>query len=308
MRLPSKGSLIAGGMVLALVLSACSSSSDEAAVSEGTAGTPNLAAADQAVAAPETDDPAFRATLEDDTPEVVLTQAQDIRVIRDGRVDLRINPDEFGQISSQLRTIAADLGGYVSSGESHLEEIENERYAVGWFTLRVPEPQFEEALARAEDLGERIGLNVTSQEVSEEYVDLQGRLRYWESQEAFYLQLMDDATSTQELVALQAQMRDVLLTIEELEGRLRYLDSRTQFSTLTVGLTEVPVAAPVVVPEDPGIITDALDQAGTVLLSMVAFLIVAAAFALPIGIVAATVYAVWRGISGGQKEPEPIEA
>jgi hypothetical protein len=162
--------------------------------------------------------------------------------------------------------------------------------------------------ATSGELGERIGLNVTSQEVSEEYVDLEGRLRYWETQEAFYLGLMEDAASTQELVSLQAQMQPILLTIEEIEGRLRYLDSRTQFSTLTVGLTEVPVAAPVVVPEDPGIITDALDQAGTVLLSMVAFLIVATAFALPIGIVAAIVYAVWRAISGGRKEPEPVEA
>ena len=60
--------------------------------------------------------------------------------------------------------------------------------------------------------------------------------------------------------------------------------------------------------DEPSIIGDALEQAGTVLLSMVAFLIVAAAFALPIGIVAAIGYAVWRGVTGGRKEAEPAEA
>lgn len=308
MRLPSKGSLIAGGMVLALVLSACSSSIDSMVEADTDALDVNLVG-ERSAGAPvvgDESDPGFRAVLEDDTPVVVLTQARDIKVIRDGRIDLRIGLGEFSQASAQLRTIAADLGGYVSSGESHLEEIEGEQYAVGWFTLRVPEPRFEDAMSKAEELGERIGLNVSSQEVSEEYVDLEGRLRYWETQEVFYLQLMEDATTTQELVSLQAQMQPILLTIEEIEGRLRYLDSRTQFSTLTVGLTEVPVAAPIETTSDPGIIEDALDQAGIVLLSMVAFLIVAAAFALPIGIVAAIVYAVWRGISGGRKESEPV--
>ncbi len=163
-------------------------------------------------------------------------------------------------------------------------------------------------MSRAEDLGERIGLSVSSQEVTEEYVDLQGRLRYWEGQEAFFLDLMDNAKSTQELVSLQAQMQDILLTIEQIEGRLRYLDSRTEFSSLTVGLTEVPASTPIAAPDEPGIIADALEQAGTVLLSMVAFLIVAAAFVLPIGIVAAIGYGVWRGVSGGRKEAEPAEA
>lgn len=307
MRLPTKGSLVAGGMVLALALSACSASSDDASPAQDTVGARGGEGADQA-GAPETVDPALRTGLGDDTPAVVLTQSQDIRVIRDGRIDLRIGPGDFGRASAQLRTIAADLGGYVSSGESHLEEIDDERYAVGWFTLRVPEPRFEDAMSKAGELGERVGLNVTSQEVSEEYVDLEGRLRYWKTQEAFYLQLMEDASSTQELVSLQAQMQPILLTIEEIEGRLRYLDSRTQFSTLTVGLTEAPVAVPVEMPQAPGIIESALDQAGTVLLSMVAFLIVAAAFALPIAIVAAIGYGVWRAISGGRKEADPVEA
>jgi hypothetical protein len=69
----------------------------------------------------------------------------------------------------------------------------------------------------------------------------------------------------------------------------------------------VPVAAPVAAPDEPSIIGDALAPAGTVLLSMVAFLIVAAALALPIGIGAAIGYAGWRGVTGG-REQDPAEA
>jgi len=229
-----------------------------------------------------------------------------LRIIRDGRVDLRVEPGTFGQAAAQLRTIAEDLGGYLAGGETHLEEIEDVTYTVGWFTLRVPEDRFEEALAKVDGMGERINLQVSSQDVTEEYVDLEGRLRYWRNQEAFYERLMEEATTIQDLVSLQGQMQEVLLNIEEIEGRLRYLDSRTDFSTLTVGLTEVPGAAPIVdpVPEDPGMLEEALDQAGTVLLGTVGFLIVAAAFLLPLSIVALIGFALYRGVSGGRRREE----
>ena len=146
----------------------------------------------------------------------------------------------FGQISSQLRSIAADLGGYITAGETYLQEIDDVDYTVGWLTMRIPEDRFDDALNRVDGLGERLSLNVSSQDVTEEYVDLEGRLRYWRSQEEFYQRLMNEATEIDDLVTIQTRMQDVLLNIEQIEGRLRYLDSRTSFSTLTVGLTEVP--------------------------------------------------------------------
>jgi hypothetical protein len=212
-----------------------------------------------------------------------------LRIIRDGRVDLRVEPSTFGQAAAQLRTIAEDLGGYLAGGETHLEEIEDVKYTVGWFTLRVPEDRFEEALAKVDGMGERLNLQVSSQDVTEEYVDLEGRLRYWRNQEAFYERLMEEATTIQDLVSLQGQMQEVLLNIEEIEGRLRYLDSRTDFSTLTV---------------DPGMLEEALEQAGTVLLGTVGFLIVAAAFLLPLSIVALIGFALYRGVSGGRRREQ----
>ena len=175
----------------------------------------------------------------------------------------------------------------------------------------MPEDRFEEALAKADGMGERLNLQVSSQDVTEEYVDLEGRLRYWRNQEGFYARLLDEATTIQDLVALQGQMQEVLLNIEQIEGRLRYLDSRTDFSTLTVGMTEVPGAAPIVdpIPEEPGMLEEALEQAGTVLLGTVGFLIVAAAFLLPLSILAVIAYALYRGLGGGRRRDEsPPEA
>jgi hypothetical protein len=293
-------------MAISVVASACSSLDSSTEVSASLVGDGDISAGTVAAAGGdgEMDDagesPTYRAVAEDGTVVFKATSSQvfDAKIIRDGRLDLRVDPGTFGSNTEQIRVIAADLGGYVSQGETRIEEYDDDRYAVGWYTMRIPSHRFDEAVGRVELLGERVSASLSSQDVTEEYVDLEGRLNYWQQQEAFYSKLMDDATTVNEMIALQAQMQEVLLTIEQIEGRMRYLDSRTDFATLTVGLTEIPsgpVTPPVGTdPTEPGTIQQAFDQAGEVLLATVGFLIVAAAVAIPIGILVLMVYGVLR--------------
>lgn len=240
----------------------------------------------------------------------VRATAIDAKVIRDGRIDVRIEEGEFDSKGVELRSIASELGGYIASGESHVEEHEENRYAVGWFTLKVPSDRFEDAVDRVERLGVRVSSALSSQDVTEEYVDLEGRLNYWERQEAFYTKLLNEAETIEDLVAVQTRMQDVLLNIEEIEGRLRYLDGRTAFATLTVGLTEVPdEIAPVVVDEPvPGPIAEAFDQAGELLLATVAFMIVAAAVVIPLGILVMLAWLIFRLLGPKKREQPVVEA
>jgi hypothetical protein len=253
-------------------------------------------------------DGAYRAVAEDGV--VIFEESVssfDAKVIRDGSVDLRIEPGSFGVSSAQIRQIAADLGGYVASGESRVEQFDEERYASGWFTIRIPSDRFDDAVERVEALGERVSASLSSQDVTEEYVDLEGRLNYWREQEAFYARLMQEATTIEELVTVQTRMQDVLLNIEQIEGRLRYLDSRTDFATLTVGLTEVPDATiAAVAPAEDGPIAEAFDQAGEVLLATVSFIIVAAAVAIPLAILVLIAYGVYR-LFGRSSRKQPAE-
>jgi Domain of unknown function (DUF4349) len=282
------------------VIAACSNDSADFASTDLT----TMAERDEMPAGEATDglasapgeDGGFKAVLDDGTVVFQGSTSADPKIVRDGSVDLRIEPGTFDNSASDLRLIAADLGGYVASGESHLEELDDDRYAVGWFTIRIPSDRFDEAVGRIEQLGDRVSASLTSQDVTEEYVDLEGRLNYWREQEAFYGRLMAQATEIDDLVTIQTRMQDVLLNIEQIEGRLRYLDSRTDFATLRVGLTEVPDTGivEVTVDPDPSPIADAFDQAGEVLLATVSFIIVAIAVAIPIGILVAFGYIVFR--------------
>jgi hypothetical protein len=299
---------VVAALVAAVLLLAACSGSDDAANVETTVAT-----ADTIAASGEAKDAELVMEQGGAVAPAIGTELPDgLKVIRDGRVDLRVEVGTFGQVSSQLRSIAADLGGYITAGETHLQEIDGVNYTVGWLTMRIPEDRFDDALNRVDGLGERLSLNVSSQDVTEEYVDLEGRLEYWRTQEAFYQRLMNEATEIEDLVTIQTRMQDVLLNIEQIEGRLRYLDSRTNFSTLTVGLTEVPGSMPIDDPDEPGILERAIDQAGEVLLATIGGLIVGAAFVLPIALLALVGFGLWRAIAAVRRpregtSPAPVE-
>lgn len=303
-----------------LVVSACSGSDDSATDATYAASAPGYFGGEEGVEEEfaRAGTPTGAVALVQDDGSIVFTSigsaSIDAKVIRTGRIDVRIPLDTFDAKSSEVRAIAAEFGGYISSGESHVEHYEEGRYTVGWLTLRIPTDRFDDAVDRVERLGERVSSSLSSQDVSEEYVDLEGRLNYWKQQREFYTNLLDRAETIDDLVTIQGRMQEVLLSIEQLEGRLRYLDARTTFATLTVGLTEVPDVLEAHDDGDPNPIVEAFEQAGDVLLATVGFLIIAAAVAIPIAIV---VLFAWlavklftprrRGSSVDEKEPAASE-
>ena len=290
-----------------LVVSACSGSDDSATDTTYAASAEEFEGEDGfeekfgAASAP-----AEALAVVQDDGSVVFTSIGsdpiDAKVIRNGRIDVRIPIGTFDAKSSQVRAIAAELGGYVSSGESYVEQYEDGRYAVGWVTLRIPSDRFEDAVDRVERLGERVSSSLSSQDVTEEYIDLEGRLNYWEQQEEFYSKLLNEAETIDDLVTIQARMQDVLLNIEQIEGRLRYLDGKTSFATLTVGLTEVPDILEPPDEGEPNPIQEAFEQAGDVLLATVGFLIIAAAVAIPIALLVLFAWLVFKLFTPKRKE------
>jgi hypothetical protein len=162
-------------------------------------------------------------------------------IVRTGEMSLIV--EEVSQASEEIAQLAASLGGYVVSS-SIWGEDEDER---GWISIRVPDDNFEQALVELRDLAVRVESESTdSQDVTEEYIDLQARLNNAEATEQQYLLLLEKAEDVDDILRIYDYLSQVRQEIEQIKGQMQYLERTTSTSLISVELEPETTTQPLV--------------------------------------------------------------
>lgn len=208
-------------------------------------------------------------------------------LIRDGTV--RIEVETLDTAVSAVRALAVRLGGHVANVSMHLGE---RQYREATITLRIPADRFDEAMGGLEPLGDLDVVEVRTEDVGEEYVDLERRLANARRLEARLLELLTTRTGElEDVLAVERELARVREQVERFEGRLRYLRTRVAVSTLAVTVHEpVPLTA------HPGenLLVHATRQAGRNFLLLIAGVIASMGIIVPILLVAWGLFLLWR--------------
>lgn len=167
------------------------------------------------------------------------TQAQtQRRIIR--KADLALESDTPDELQTKLTALAAAKGGFVvgadttrSRGEDGAETIDTT------VTFRVPAAQFDSTLSSVHALAKRVASEkVTGEDVTEEYVDLEARIRARRALEDQYMTILKEAKSIPDILAVEQKLGDVRSEIERAEGRRRFLENQSDLSTFTVHVSK----------------------------------------------------------------------
>jgi hypothetical protein len=165
----------------------------------------------------------------------------DRMIIYNGGLDLVVKDTTATQ--EEIGTLMDELDGYVLSSESF-------RYDEGLrrinMTLRVPAESFQEAMARLREMALEVTRDsISSEDVTQEYVDLESRLRALETKEARLEELMDEAEDTEAVLAVYEELSATQQEIEQVKGRMQYLERSASLATITVSLTPDELSQPV---------------------------------------------------------------
>lgn len=120
-----------------------------------------------------------------------------------------------------VEKIASEAGGYLA--------LRGDRQ----ITVRVPKTRFDDTIRRIERLGDVLHRNVSSEDVTDQYVDLELRLKNAVAVRARLEKLLEHAT-VKDAVEIHRELAKVTDEIERLEGKLKLLKDRVAFSTITV--------------------------------------------------------------------------
>ncbi len=176
--------------------------------------------------------------------------------------DLAVVVDDPPTAQAQVIAWVEEQGGYVVTSTVHSRTLASgKRVLYGELEIRVPADRFLSALAMIRDLAVRVDRDdIRGQDVTEEYVDLQARLRNLQAAEEELRRLMEQAANTDQVLNIYRELMQVREQIEVLQGRLRYLQEATAYSEISVEFIPVEADEPISIGgwEPSGVARDAL--------------------------------------------------
>ena len=165
------------------------------------------------------------------------SQAIARKIIRNGNVTLEVSSPAESQ--HKLFSIAEGRGGFVVTSEmSQQSSDDNSKPAQSVnLILRLPALQFDHAMEEIRGIATRLLQEKrTGQDVTEEFIDLEARIRNQRALEAQFLEIMKRASKVEEALDVQRQLAEVRTEVEKIEGRKRFLENQATLSTINVTL------------------------------------------------------------------------
>jgi Domain of unknown function (DUF4349) len=158
------------------------------------------------------------------------------------QADIQMRVKKFDQTVRSLEGKVLKYGGYIT--ESNVSK-EGKEQVSGSIKIRIPQVNFQAFLHDAESqAAEVLQRNITGQDVTEEYVDLESRLKSKRVVEERLITFMKGAVKTEDLLKISADLAVVQEEIEAIEGKMKFLENQTSLSTVTITLYENKVIVP----------------------------------------------------------------
>jgi PKD repeat protein len=161
----------------------------------------------------------------------------DRMVVRTGSMQMVVN--DISSVMDSISKIAANYGGYVVTSQRGKEGERN----IGNISIRILAENYDKATADLRALAKSVTSESTSsQDVTEEYVDLDSKVKNLEATESQLLKIMQTATKTEDILSIQRELTNVRGEIDQAKGRMQYLQRTSSTSLIQIRLEEAVLA------------------------------------------------------------------
>lgn len=216
-------------------------------------------------------------------------------IVRDKTLTMEVKSvrTTIAKISTlSTRYSASITSSNISSQDGDIQPLPQEQRAgvddksgplTGTITIKVPAAKFDVFLAAARKLGRVQSEAESTEDVTQQHIDMKARLKNLRAEEAAFVRFFRAAKNVSEMLAIERQLSRVRGEIESLQAQVEYLERRAAMATLTLNLSEPGglVSPP---GEDWGFV-DAIRNAIRAFVTVVNFLVVMVGALLPIVIV-----------------------
>ena len=163
----------------------------------------------------------------------------DRKIIKEG--EIHFETSDLDETRQRITASVTSLEGYISKENQYTY---NDRISQT-LEIRVPSGNFDKLIEDISKGVERFDTKrIQATDVTEEYLDIELRMRIKKETENRYRELLAKAQTVEEILSIEKQIGELRAEIESIEGRLKYLKDQISYSTLTVTFYEM-VSTPV---------------------------------------------------------------
>ncbi|MGC9538811.1 DUF4349 domain-containing protein [Streptomyces sp. UG1] len=202
---------------------------------------------------------------------------------------LTVQVKDVPKALDEARTTTENAGGYIGDETTTRDGEGRERTRI---VLRVPVDRYAEVLAELEGAGKLLERSAKAQDVTDQVVDVESRIKSQRASVARIRELMDRATRLSDVVTLEGELSSRQADLEALLAQQESLKDRTSLATITLSLSETPVKKAAKDDDDPGFL-DALAGGWNAFVTMLRWLAVAFGAVLPFAVVTALLVLLW---------------
>lgn len=181
---------------------------------------------------------------EDTFSNAILSQRKVIR-----NADVSITVKDFDKSYSQLKLLINPIGYIQDSSIKKNNYDENSIYTSGTITVRIDKDTFDKFLGNLEGLGELTDLNISSEDVTDKYFDIESRLRLIKYEEKRLEEYLLKITDPDTIFKTERRLTEIRHEIESLTGTINKWDNLIKLSTIVIHMSEKPKEKPK--PEEP---------------------------------------------------------
>jgi len=161
-------------------------------------------------------------------------------IVRNASLSLVV-PDTQAALD-EINSLVDKLEGYIV--QSNVYQYQEGLQAS--VTFRIPADSLDQALTRIRDLASEVrSENVSGDDMTDEYVDLQSRLRHLQATEQRLLEFLEEAEDTEAALAVYDQLRQVQGEMEQVKGRMQYLEQSAAMATVSLEIVPDALAQPI---------------------------------------------------------------
>jgi hypothetical protein len=153
------------------------------------------------------------------------------------KAHLRIQVWSVSNAVSEASALAERQGGFVEQKSDTGEESAT-------VLLRIPAKRFQAALANLETLGTVMYRNIEGEDVTEQYIDVEARLKNKILLRDRLQQLLQTATTVKDILSIETELSRVLADIDSMEGRMKLLKGQVDYATVSLSLERKPILGP----------------------------------------------------------------